>query len=82
MHGAVLGVDWADLGARGPSHSGHHRSPGEDRAAASGDPDFIKVPVQRLISKDYAGERRRAIDIASPAQQSEQRVARARPPGL
>jgi gamma-glutamyltranspeptidase/glutathione hydrolase len=33
-----------------------------DRAAASGDPDFIKVPVERLISKDYASERRRAID--------------------
>src|ERR1700738_5303430 len=33
-----------------------------DRAAASGDPDFVRVPVARLISKDYAGERRRAID--------------------
>jgi gamma-glutamyltranspeptidase/glutathione hydrolase len=33
-----------------------------DRAAASGDPDFIKVPVERLTSKDYASERRRAID--------------------
>jgi gamma-glutamyltranspeptidase / glutathione hydrolase len=33
-----------------------------DRAAASGDPDFIKVPVERLTSKDYAGERRRVID--------------------
>ena len=30
-----------------------------DRAAASGDPDFIKVPVARLTSKDYASERRR-----------------------
>jgi gamma-glutamyltranspeptidase/glutathione hydrolase len=35
-----------------------------DRAAASGDPDFVGVPVERLISKDYAGERRRAIDPA------------------
>ena len=34
-----------------------------DRAAASGDPDFIKVPVERLISKDYASERRGAIDF-------------------
>jgi gamma-glutamyltranspeptidase/glutathione hydrolase len=34
-----------------------------DRAAASGDPDYIKVPVQRLTSKDYASERRRAIDL-------------------
>jgi gamma-glutamyltranspeptidase/glutathione hydrolase len=33
-----------------------------DRAAASGDPDFINVPVARLTSKDYADERRRAID--------------------
>src|SRR5258707_9463041 len=33
-----------------------------DRAAASGDPDFINVPVERLTSKAYAGERRRAID--------------------
>jgi len=33
-----------------------------DRAAASGDPDFVGVPVQRLTSKDYAKERRRAID--------------------
>src|SRR5712672_1673635 len=33
-----------------------------DRAAASGDPDFINVPVERLTSKDYAQERRRAID--------------------
>jgi gamma-glutamyltranspeptidase/glutathione hydrolase len=35
-----------------------------DRAAASGDPDFIKVPVQQLTSKEYASERRAAIDIA------------------
>ena len=25
-----------------------------DRAAASGDPDFVKVPVERLTSKAYA----------------------------
>jgi gamma-glutamyltranspeptidase/glutathione hydrolase len=34
-----------------------------DRAAASGDPDFVGVPVARLISKDYADERRGAIDL-------------------
>jgi gamma-glutamyltranspeptidase/glutathione hydrolase len=34
-----------------------------DRAAASGDPDFVGVPVERLTSKDYAGERRGAIDL-------------------
>jgi gamma-glutamyltranspeptidase/glutathione hydrolase len=35
-----------------------------DRAAASGDPAYINVPVERLTSKDYARERRRAIDVA------------------
>jgi gamma-glutamyltranspeptidase / glutathione hydrolase len=34
-----------------------------DRASASGDPDFVGVPVARLISNDYANERRRAIDL-------------------
>jgi len=33
-----------------------------DRATASGDPDFVGVPVARLTSKDYAKQRRRAID--------------------
>ena len=33
-----------------------------DRAAATGDPDFVNVPVERLTSKAYAEERRRAID--------------------
>jgi len=33
-----------------------------DRAAASGDPDHVAVPVERLTSKDYAHERRSAID--------------------
>jgi gamma-glutamyltranspeptidase/glutathione hydrolase len=33
-----------------------------DRAAASGDPAYINVPVERLTSKAYAAERRRAID--------------------
>lgn len=35
-----------------------------DRAAASGDPDYIGVPVEKLTSKAYAEERRRAIDPA------------------
>jgi gamma-glutamyltranspeptidase/glutathione hydrolase len=35
-----------------------------DRAAASGDPDYIGVPVEKLTSKAYAAERRRAIDPA------------------
>jgi gamma-glutamyltranspeptidase/glutathione hydrolase len=33
-----------------------------DRAAASGDPAYVNVPVERLTSKDYAVERRREID--------------------
>ena len=35
-----------------------------DRAAASGDPDFVGVPVERLTSKQYASERRAAINMA------------------
>jgi gamma-glutamyltranspeptidase / glutathione hydrolase len=35
-----------------------------DRAAASGDPAYINVPVERLTSKDYARERREEIDPA------------------
>ncbi|WP_426421680.1 gamma-glutamyltransferase [Bradyrhizobium genosp. A] len=35
-----------------------------DRAAASGDPDYVGVPVEMLTSKAYAEQRRRAIDPA------------------
>ncbi|WFU81235.1 gamma-glutamyltransferase [Bradyrhizobium sp. CIAT3101] len=35
-----------------------------DRAAASGDPDYVGVPVEKLTSKAYADERRRTIDPA------------------
>lgn len=39
----------------------------EDRRAASGDPDFIDVPVEKLISKAYAAEcQTRLRNIASP----------------
>jgi gamma-glutamyltranspeptidase/glutathione hydrolase len=33
-----------------------------DRAVATADPDFVDVPVERLISKSYADERRARID--------------------
>jgi len=35
-----------------------------DRAEASGDPDFVKVPVERITSRAYARERRAGIDLA------------------
>jgi len=34
-----------------------------DRAAATADPDFVPVPVARLLSDAYARERRQAIDM-------------------
>jgi len=36
-----------------------------DRAEASGDPDFVDVPVARLTSKEYAAERRARIGMDS-----------------
>ncbi len=35
-----------------------------DRAVATADPDFVRVPVEALVSKGYARERRDAIDLA------------------
>ncbi len=34
-----------------------------DRAVATADPAFVKVPVDRLTAKDYAAERRGALDM-------------------
>ncbi len=41
----------------------------EDRAVYYADMDFTKVPVQQLISKDYAAERVKLIDPKRAAQQ-------------
>jgi gamma-glutamyltranspeptidase/glutathione hydrolase len=34
-----------------------------DRAEASGDPAFVKVPVERIVSKAYADQRRAGLDL-------------------
>jgi gamma-glutamyltranspeptidase/glutathione hydrolase len=34
-----------------------------DRAVATADPDFVAVPVERLIAKAYGDERRAAVDM-------------------
>lgn len=34
-----------------------------DRAAATGDPAYVKVPVEKLTSKDYAAERRAMLSM-------------------
>ncbi len=39
-----------------------------DRAVASGDPDFIAVPIETLTSKDYAATRRAEIDLNATKQ--------------
>ena len=39
----------------------------EDRARYYADPEFSAVPLERLLSKAYAGERRRLLDMARAA---------------
>ena len=39
-----------------------------DRAEASGDPAFVKVPVERITSKGYADQRRAGIDLGQARQ--------------
>jgi gamma-glutamyltranspeptidase / glutathione hydrolase len=38
-----------------------------DRERYYGDPDFVQVPLQALLSKDYAAERRKLIDLNKAA---------------
>ena len=42
-----------------------------DRRAVTADPDFVDVPIARLISKDYAALRRPEIDRGAPAPSGE-----------
>jgi gamma-glutamyltranspeptidase/glutathione hydrolase len=46
-----------------------------DRAAATADPAFINVPVDKLLSKSYASERRKHIDPARAQSWSAEVVA-------
>ena len=39
-----------------------------DRALATADPDFVNVPVSKLISADYANQRRAQIDLTRASQ--------------
>lgn len=41
----------------------------EDRARHYADPDFMRVPVQRLISKEYAAEQRKRISLDKAARE-------------
>ncbi|WP_024338577.1 gamma-glutamyltransferase [Bradyrhizobium japonicum] len=68
MLNILEGYDIGGLGF-GTSEAIHHlaevlKIAFADRAAASGDPDYVGVPVEKLTSKAYAEERRRAIDPA------------------
>src|SRR4029450_2298731 len=52
----------------------------QDRARFLGDPDFVSVPVERLMSKDYAQRRAASIDPAAATRSDslgEERLARA-----
>jgi gamma-glutamyltranspeptidase/glutathione hydrolase len=58
-----------DLGKLGPGSAGYlhllteaKKLAFEDRARYYADPDFAEVPIARLLSKEYAEERRKLID--------------------
>lgn len=69
-----------DLAGMGFGSSGHihhfveaKKLAFEDRARFYADPDFNEIPVERLVSKEYAAERRRHLDP--------ERAAETVPPG-
>lgn len=49
-----------------------------DRTAFTGDPAFVDVPIERLVSKDYAEQRRRDIDLTRAREHTCDSVAESR----
>jgi gamma-glutamyltranspeptidase/glutathione hydrolase len=90
MLNILEGQDLASLGAR--SSAGVHRIAEAmklafaDRAAYLGDPDFVDVPTERLVSKAYADAQRARLDPAwwrvAPWRWGEERAVRVVGPGL
>jgi gamma-glutamyltranspeptidase/glutathione hydrolase len=66
MLNILEGFDLHSFGFGSPQHLHHlieaKKLAFEDRARLYADPDFSPAPLQRLLSKDYAAERRREID--------------------
>jgi gamma-glutamyltranspeptidase/glutathione hydrolase len=69
MLNLLEGFDLAGMGFGSADHVHHvvecKKLAFEDRARYYADPDFADVPVEGLISKDYAAERRELIDPRS-----------------
>ena len=67
------GFDMAGYGFGSPEHvhlfTEAKKLAFEDRARFYADPDFVDVDIQHLISKDYAAERRKLIDINRAARE-------------
>jgi gamma-glutamyltranspeptidase/glutathione hydrolase len=63
-------LDWPKLSAAERMHAKLEalRIAWADRARTFGDPDFVTVPVERLISPGYAGERAAQVSTAVRAQ--------------
>ena len=59
-------LDWPKLSAPQRMHARLEalRIAWADRTRTFGDPDFVKVPTERLLSGDYAGEMARKVSVA------------------